>query len=98
MDFVQFTEISMLVLFGISWPFNIHRSWISRTAKGKSILFEVFVICGYIIGISGKFVTFHRTGVWAYSIWFYLADIIMVMIDLILCVRNRRLDQERKND
>ena len=97
MDFVQFTEISMLVLFGISWPFNIYRSWTSRTARGKSLLFEVFVICGYIIGISGKFVTFQRTGVWTYSIWFYLADIIMVMIDLILCVRNRRLDQERNN-
>ncbi len=94
MDFVQFTEISMLVLFGLSWPFNIYRSWTSRTAKGKSLLFEVFVVCGYIIGIIGKFVTFSRTGVWAYSIWFYIADILMVMIDLLLCVRNRKLDQK----
>ncbi len=95
MDFVQFTEIAMLVLFGISWPFNIHKSWKSRTAKGKSVIFECMVIAGYLIGLSGKLVTFHRTGNWAYSIWFYMADIIMVMIDIILYVRNIRLDSER---
>ena len=95
MDYVQFTEIAMLVLFGISWPFNIRKSWKSRTAKGKSILFECLVVAGYTIGLSGKFVTVSRTGTWPYSIWFYLADITMVTIDLVLSVRNARLDAER---
>ena len=48
------------------------------------------------MGLTGKFITWHRTGVWAYSIWFYLADILMVLIDIGLYVRNTSLD--RKED
>ena len=86
----------MLVLFGISWPFNISKAWKSRTAKGKSVTFEFLVVAGYLIGLSGKFVTYNRTGNWAYSIWFYIADIVMVLIDIALYFRNTKLDQGRK--
>ena len=95
MDYVQFTEISMLLLFGISWPFNIVKSWRSRTAKGKSVLFEYLVIAGYLIGLSGKIVNFVQNSVWAYSIWFYIADILMVLIDIALYHRNVKLDRIR---
>lgn len=98
MDYIQFTEISMLLLFGISWPFNIVKSWRSRTAKGKSVLFEYLVIAGYLIGLSGKFVNFAQNGVWAYSIWFYIADILMVLIDITLYHRNIRLDRIRDRE
>ena len=91
-DAVQLCEIAMLILFGCSWPFNIAKSWRSRTAKGKSIAFEIIILAGYICGIIGKFITYSRTGVLAYSTWFYVADICMICIDLVLCVRNRRLD------
>ena len=93
MDIVQLCEIGMLVLFGLSWPFNISKSLKSRTAKGKSVLFEIIVVIGYTIGLLGKFITWQRTGFFAYSIWFYIADIIMVFIDLGLYVRNIRLDR-----
>ena len=86
----------MLVLFGISWPFNISKAWKSRTAKGKSVTFEFLVVAGYLIGLSGKFVTYHRTGYWAYSIWFYIADIVMVLIDIALYFRNTKLDNRRE--
>ena len=39
-------EILMLVCFGLSWPFNIAKSWKSRTAKGKSLIFE---ICKWLV-------------------------------------------------
>ena len=96
MDIVQLCEIGMLVAFGFSWPFNIAKSWRSRTAKGKSVTFEFIVIFGYLVGLLGKLITYARTGVWAYSIWFYLADILMVLIDIGLYVRNTSLD--RKED
>ncbi len=96
MDIVQLCEIGMLIAFGASWPFNIAKSWRSRTARGKSVLFEIIVVGGYLIGLAGKFITWYRTGVWAYSIWFYFADIIMVLIDICLYVRNTSLD--RKED
>ena len=96
MDAVQLCEIAMLLLFGLSWPFNISKSWRSRTAKGKSVVFELIIIVGYCIGVTGKFITLGRTGVLPYSTWFYLADIAMVAVDIVLYFRNRRLDRERE--
>lgn len=93
MDIVQLCEIAMLVAFGFSWPFNIVKSWRSRTAKGKSVVFEFIVVFGYLIGVAGKFITFHRTGVLPYSTWFYLADILMVAIDIVLYFRNAAIDR-----
>ena len=34
-------ESLMLILFGISWPFSIAKSYKSRTNKGKSIVFSL---------------------------------------------------------
>ena len=93
MDSVQLCEIAMLVLFGLSWPFNIAKSWRSRTARGKSILFELFVIVGYLAGLLGKFIAFSRTGLLPWSTWFYVADILMVATDMVLYFRNRALDR-----
>ncbi len=95
MDIVQLCEIGMLVAFGFSWPFNISKSIRSRTAKGKSLLFELVVIFGYIVGLTGKLISYNRTGVLAYSVWFYIADIAMVLIDVCLYIRNTRLDRRR---
>ena len=93
MDIVQLCEIGMLVAFGFSWPFNIIKSWRSRTAKGKSVVFEFIVVFGYLVGVLGKFITWHNTGVLAYTVWFYFADIAMVAIDIALYVRNAALDR-----
>ena len=93
MDIVQLCEIGMLVAFGFSWPFNIAKSWRSRTAKGKSVMFEFVVVFGYLVGVTGKLITWSRGGAWATSIWFYLADIVMVCIDIALYFRNTALDR-----
>ena len=93
MDAVQLCEIGMLVAFGISWPFNILKSWRSRTAKGKSVIFEYLVVFGYLIGMLGKHISWRRTGVLAWSVWFYIADILMVLTDILLYYRNTALDR-----
>ena len=36
-------ETLMIVCFGLSWPISIWKSWKSRTAQGKSLIFEVFI-------------------------------------------------------
>ena len=94
MDAVQLCEIGMLVAFGCSWPFNILKSWRSRTAKGKSVVLGWSVPLGELVGGRGMIITNRTTGVWAYSIWFYLADILMVSIDMVLYYRNTRLDRK----
>lgn len=81
----------MLVCFGISWPFNIAKSLRSRTAKGKSVAFELLIIAGYLCGLVGKLIL----GNLSYVVFFYIADILMVAADLALTLRNRRLDRER---
>ena len=89
---VQLLEIGMLICFGLSWPFNITKSIRSRTAKGKSALFEMMIIIGYLFGLSGKFIAGNIT----YVVAFYVLDILLVTTDLILTLRNRKRDKERE--
>ena len=49
-------EIGMLLCFAASWPFNIRKSYISRTAVGRSIAFELIIEMGYFCGVARKFV------------------------------------------
>ena len=47
-------EIGMLACFGAAWPMNIYKSFKSRTAAGRSILFQWAILLGYICGITHK--------------------------------------------
>ena len=91
-NIVQLLEIGMLICFGLSWPFNITKSIRSRTAKGKSVYFEMMIIIGYLFGLSGKSIAGNIT----YVVAFYVLDILLVSTDLILTFRNRKLDKERE--
>ena len=85
----QVFEVLMLLCFGASWPFNISKSLKSRTAKGKSIGFELCIITGYLCGLAGKFIAGNIT----YVVFVYILDILMVSFDLILTLRNRVYDR-----
>ena len=88
----EILEVVMLCCFGASWPFNIAKSIRSRTAKGKSYIFEICVIAGYLCGLAGKFLSGNVT----YVVVFYIVDILMVATDLVLTLRNQRLDREEE--
>lgn len=87
----------MVVLFGISWPLNIARSYKSRTAKGKNLLFLLFIFTGYIAGIISKFLNpaylADFSSKW-YVLVFYCINLVMVSIDIMLYFRNRALDKQ----
>ena len=85
----QVFEVLMLVCFGLSWPFNIMKSYRSRTARGKSVGFEVLILIGYLLGITGKFISENVT----YVVVVYMLDILMVATDLTLTIRNKVLDR-----
>ena len=85
----QLFEVLMLICFGLSWPFNIVKSYRSKTARGKSLLFEICIIVGYLCGLAGKFISGNIT----YVVAVYILDILMVSTDLILTVRNKFLDR-----
>ena len=90
----QIFEVLMIVCFGLSWPFNIVKSWNAKTAKGKSLLFEVCILVGYCFGIAGKFITGNVT----YVLVAYVINVVMVSVDILLTLRNMALDKlaERK--
>lgn len=90
----HFLEVTMLVLFGLSWPANILKSLRSRTAKGKTLIFQCFVIAGYICGLASKFVG----GNVNYVAVFYIIDILLVSTDLVLTIRNKHLDKLRDRE
>ena len=89
----EFFEVMMLVCFGLSWPANIMKSLRSRTAKGKSLMFEALVVIGYLCGLAGKFISGNVT----YVVAVYILDICMVSTDLCLTLRNTKPDKEREN-
>lgn len=85
----QIFEAGMVICFGLSWPISVYKSWKSRTAKGKSLLFEVFIWIGYVSAILGKVLTPNNI---TYVFIFYIINICMVSADIVLYFRNKRLD------
>ena len=93
----EFLEITMIVSFGASWPLNVMKSWKSRTTKGKSLPVLCLIFFGYIAGIVSKFVNVDYMANFAskwYVLIFYILNLVMVGIDLILYARNYKLDKE----
>ena len=91
-------EIIMIASFGASWPFNVMKSYKARTAKGKSLLFLVLIFSGYIAGIASKIIgAVVKSTNWIYwlAFSFYVLNLLMVGADLVLYVRNKKLDKER---
>ena len=92
-------EALMILCFGLSWPISIHKSYVSRTARGKSLFFEVFLWIGYVFGIVRKILLWSEAGgaglnFLFYLSWaFYMINITEITIDMLLYIRNSRLDR-----
>ena len=84
----QFLEALMVVSFGISWPLSIYKSYRSRTSKGKSLFFLLFILFGYACGIFSKI----TSGTITYVFLFYVLNFAMVGTDILMYFRNRRLE------
>ena len=99
MEPAEILEIAMIISFGASWPLNVMKSWKSRTTKGKSLPFLCLIFFGYIAGICSKFVNADYMAAFEskwYVLFFYVLNLVMVGIDLVLYARNYRLDKERE--
>lgn len=85
----EILEMCFLLCFAAAWPVNIAKSLRSRTARGKSVAFEIIVVLGYLFGIAAKLVDDHLS----YVIIFYFMNTLLVCIDIALYFRNARLDR-----
>lgn len=88
-------EAVMIILFGISWPFNLMKSIKSKSTKGKSLLFLILVDVGYIAGITSKLVS--DTFVWHTYWWvfaIYIVNFSLVTADLIVYFINKNRENK----
>ena len=87
---MQIFEFIMLACFGLSWPISVYKSIKSKSTQGKSIVFIIAIIIGYISGIMGKIVNHQLT----YVLIIYCFNLMVVSIDLILFFINRKREKE----
>lgn len=81
----EILEAAMIVLFGVSWPLNIHKLYRTKSTKGVSILFYFLVFIGYIFGLASKFVKAAQGIVAPWYVWFfYTLNTVMVGIGIVL--------------
>ncbi|WP_312938708.1 hypothetical protein [Oscillibacter sp.] len=83
-------EALMLVCFGLSWPVNIRKSWVTRSTVGKSLFFLIIIEIGYICGMLNKVLVRFD---WVFFL--YLTNFLMVGTDVLLYFRNKKLDRLR---
>ena len=88
---MQIFEFIMLACFGLSWPISVYKSIKSKSTQGKSIVFIIAIIIGYISGIIGKIVNNQLT----YVLIIYCFNLIVVSVDMALFLINRK--NEKKN-
>lgn len=94
---INLFEAFTIFCFGLSWPISIRKSYVSRTAKGKSLFFEVFLIIGYAFGIARKFIQLSYLGedgfLFYLSFFFYLLNFVEIAVDVALYFRNKHIDK-----
>lgn len=69
----------MLVCFGISWPVAVLKTYTTKSVKGKSFLFLLLILLGYIFGIIHKIIYSFD-----YVIWLYILNGFLVLADMTL--------------
>lgn len=99
----EILEIAMLVLFGCSWPISVYKSIKVRTSVGKSAVFNILLIIGYIAGIISKFLKMTpfmaanandglKKGIFIFALIMYFVNLAMITTNLVLYYMNKRLD------
>ncbi len=96
----EILEALTIFCFGLSWPVSIRKSIISRTAKGKSLFFEIFLLIGYGFGIARKIIqvtSLDASGfIFFLGFFFYVLNFVEIFIDTLLYFRNTKLDKQRE--
>lgn len=77
-------EVVMLLCFGAAWPVSIYKSYKSKVTSGKSVMFLLIILIGYLSGIIHKLIYSHDL-----VIVLYVLNSLMVAIDIVLYFRNK---------
>ena len=92
----QIFEVAMLICFGLSWPISVIKGIKSKSTNGKSLVFTLVIILGYICGLASKILSGNIT----YVMWLYLFNLVVVSIDMVVWIinHNREVKQIKKTN
>lgn len=91
---VTVMESIMLICFGLSWPISVYKSATSRSTKGKSVVFTIAIMLGYVAGIAGKIVGHNLN----YVLALYILNLAFVSVDFALYFVNKHREHgQQKN-
>jgi len=86
-------EVIMLLCFGAAWPFSIYKSYTSKSTAGKSLVFLLILLTGYVAGVLHKaFYSYDKV------IFLYIINFCMVSVDTILYLRNSKQESHSVNN
>jgi len=85
----------MLVCFGVSWPVSIIKTVRVRRVEGKSLLFLLLVLLGYVAGVIAKilYASAHHEPVQLVTV-LYALNGVMVLVDMALYMKYREGSDE----
>jgi len=86
-------EIIMLICFGVAWPFSIVKAYRSRANSGRSLIFLLLILVGYVSGITHKLL-YKPDGV----VYLYMLNGMMVAVDIAIHFRNRQFAPQPEED
>lgn len=99
--FLDLFQTVIILCVAVAWPLSISKACKSRTAKGKSVLFDVFLLIGCLFSVLRSFVEIEafETGgfVFYFGILIYSICCIEIIIDIVLYCRNKKFDKRREN-
>jgi hypothetical protein len=81
-------EALMLIAFGSAWPVSIVKSFKARSNKGKSLVFLVIVLFGYLCGIVHKVLNDLN-----WVVVCYIVNACLVSTDIAVWFRNRKIEK-----
>jgi hypothetical protein len=86
----QWFEAVMMICFGVSWPVAIYKTLRTRRTEGKSLLFLLLILVGYLAGITAKFIIAAQSRSWpSWVTLLYAANAIMVAVEIFLYQKYR---------
>jgi hypothetical protein len=91
----------MLICFGFAWPLSIYKSFVSKKTAGKSLLFLLVLQIGYVAGVLFKLTEYwsnlktNPNETISINLYLYILNFVMITIDELLFLRNRRIEAGR---
>jgi hypothetical protein len=87
----EFLEVMMVFSFGLAWPTSIAKASAPGRRRKKACLSCLSSNSGTCAGVTSKF----AAGRLNYVVIFYVLNFAMVSFDILLYIRNSRLDKKR---